>query len=127
MIKGVLVVNNHGKPRLVKFFESVVRCSRQAGSRVLIANLLSADRRPGAEDRARGLPAHLEALRPPVQLPRGRHRAWCVGVALDDDSSWRVGKEAKIIYRHYATLYFVFLVDSLESELVGRRTAHLAR
>jgi len=28
-----------------------------------------------------------------------------------------LGKEAKIIYRHYATLYFIFLVDSLESEL----------
>ncbi len=27
------------------------------------------------------------------------------------------GKEAKIIYRHYATLYFVFIVDSNESEL----------
>ena len=25
MIKGVLVVNNHGKPRLVKFYESLVR------------------------------------------------------------------------------------------------------
>ena len=27
------------------------------------------------------------------------------------------GKDAKVIYRHYATLYFVFVVDSSESEL----------
>ena len=25
MIKGILIVNNHGKPRLVKFYQSVVR------------------------------------------------------------------------------------------------------
>jgi hypothetical protein len=27
------------------------------------------------------------------------------------------GKDVKVIYRHYATLYFVFVVDSSESEL----------
>jgi len=27
------------------------------------------------------------------------------------------GKDAKLIYRHYATLYFIFCVDSSESEL----------
>lgn len=27
------------------------------------------------------------------------------------------GKDSKLIYRHYATLYFVFAVDSSESEL----------
>lgn len=26
MIKGILIVNNHGKPRIVKFYEHVVRC-----------------------------------------------------------------------------------------------------
>lgn len=25
MIKGILIINNHGKPRLVKFYQSVVR------------------------------------------------------------------------------------------------------
>jgi len=30
-------------------------------------------------------------------------------------SEW--GKEVKLIYRHYATLYFVFAVDTNESEL----------
>ena len=27
------------------------------------------------------------------------------------------GKDTRIIYRHYATLYFVFVVDECESEL----------
>ena len=30
-------------------------------------------------------------------------------------SKW--GKEVKLVYRHYATLYFVFAVDEQESEL----------
>jgi hypothetical protein len=25
MIKGIMIVNNHGKPRIVKFYEHVVR------------------------------------------------------------------------------------------------------
>ncbi|KAJ2028337.1 Sigma-adaptin 3A, partial [Coemansia sp. S3946] len=28
-----------------------------------------------------------------------------------------MGRDSRIIYRHYATLYFVFVVDSSESEL----------
>lgn len=27
------------------------------------------------------------------------------------------GKDVRVIYRHYATLYFVFVVDEAESEL----------
>jgi len=34
---------------------------------------------------------------------------------LEGDKQW--GKDTKIIYRQYATLYFVFWVDSSESEL----------
>ena len=33
------------------------------------------------------------------------------------DSSLIGGSDYKLIYRHYATLYFVFCVDSSESEL----------
>ena len=31
------------------------------------------------------------------------------------DKYW--GKDTKLIYRHYATLYFIFIVDGSESEL----------
>jgi AP-3 complex subunit sigma len=34
---------------------------------------------------------------------------------LEAGKSW--GKETKLIYRNYATLYFIFVVDSAESEL----------
>jgi len=34
---------------------------------------------------------------------------------LEVGKDW--GKDTKLIYRHYATLYFVFVVDSSESEL----------
>jgi hypothetical protein len=27
MIKGILIVNNYGKPRLAKFYQSVVSCA----------------------------------------------------------------------------------------------------
>jgi hypothetical protein len=32
MIKGILIVNNHGKPRIVKFYEHVVRCPLSRGA-----------------------------------------------------------------------------------------------
>lgn len=31
MIKGILVINNHGKPRLTKFYEHLVRPALLAG------------------------------------------------------------------------------------------------
>jgi len=34
---------------------------------------------------------------------------------LEESKSW--GKDVKLIYRHYATLYFIFAVDDSESEL----------
>lgn len=34
---------------------------------------------------------------------------------IEESSVW--GKETKIVYRVYATLYFIFIVDSSESEL----------
>ena len=38
-------------------------------------------------------------------------------VTLQFDNSLIGGSDYKLIYRHYATLYFVFCVDSSESEL----------
>lgn len=34
---------------------------------------------------------------------------------LEGGEVW--GKDTKLVYRHYATLYFIFCVDSSESEL----------
>jgi AP-3 complex subunit sigma len=36
---------------------------------------------------------------------------------VDGGSVSAFGKDTRIIYRHYATLYFIFVVDGSESEL----------
>ncbi|VDP16151.1 unnamed protein product [Schistosoma margrebowiei] len=61
MIRAILIINNHGKPRLIKFYEHYV----------------------------------------------------CLNCCL----LLVGGQDYRLIYRHYATLYFVFCVDSSESEL----------
>ena len=55
----------------------------------------------------------------------GRGKVWialqsCRAYVLKNDLPWLSligGSDYKLIYRHYATLYFVFCVDSSESEL----------
>ncbi|CAI5732612.1 unnamed protein product [Hyaloperonospora brassicae] len=84
MIKGILIVNNHGKPRIVKFYEHVPDAEQQAVIRDIYAQV---SKRPDT------LCNFLE----------GTVRYWGDGV--------------KLIYRHYATLYFVFAVDKQESDL----------
>lgn len=83
MIKGVLVVNNHGKPRLVKFYEPIAFGLQQ------------------------------QAITECYQLISKRPDIVCN--FLEGGSIY--GRETKLIYRHYATLYFIFVVDESESEL----------
>eukprot|EP01113_Clastostelium_recurvatum_P036607 TRINITY_DN524_c0_g1_i1.p1 TRINITY_DN524_c0_g1~~TRINITY_DN524_c0_g1_i1.p1 ORF type:complete len:167 (+),score=40.83 TRINITY_DN524_c0_g1_i1:41-541(+) len=83
MIKGILIINNHGKPRIAKFFEYFTEDKQQ------------------------------QIIREVFQLISRRSDRSCN--FLEGGSLW--GKETKLIYRHYATLFFVFCVDSSESEL----------
>jgi AP-3 complex subunit sigma len=83
MIRAILVVNNHGKARMVKFYETIDFETQQRAIAECF-NLIS--KRPDN-----------------------------VCNFLEGGSIW--GKETKLIYRHYATLYFVFIVDDSESEL----------
>ncbi|KAL9656445.1 hypothetical protein ABK040_005210 [Willaertia magna] len=83
MIKGILVINNHGKPRLVKFYEQVPFENQQ------------------------------RAVRECYNLIAKRSDTVCN--FLEGGAIW--GKDTKLIYRHYATLYFIFAVDQNESEL----------
>jgi AP-3 complex subunit sigma len=83
MIKGILVVNNHGKPRLIKFYEPIPFSNQQ------------------------------RAIKECYQLVSKRPDIVCN--FLEGGSIW--GHENKLIYRHYATLYFIFVVDESESEL----------
>jgi len=85
MIKGILIVNNHGKPRLTKFYQSVE--SEQLQQTVIRRVYQQVVNRPDS------FCNYLEGIVP----------------------EW--GPGTKLIYRHYATLYFVFAVDQQESDL----------
>jgi len=84
MIKAILVFNNHGKPRLLKFYTSYPEEQQQ------------------------------QIIRETFQLVSKRDDNVCNFL---EGGSLIGGSDYKLIYRHYATLYFVFCVDSSESEL----------
>ncbi|GMI44976.1 hypothetical protein TrCOL_g8745 [Triparma columacea] len=86
MIKGVLIVNNHGSPRLTKFYHPIPNTTSSTSVVRRIFNQVAS--RPDS------FCNYLEGTVP----------SWC-------------GTSTKLIYRHYATLYFVFCVDSQESDL----------
>ncbi|THD25415.1 AP-3 complex subunit sigma [Fasciola hepatica] len=84
MIRAVMVFNNHGKPRLMKFYEHYSEEQQQ------------------------------QILRETFQLVSRRDDDVCNFL----EGGTLAGKQDyRLIYRHYATLYFVFCVDSSESEL----------
>ena len=85
MIKGIVIVNNSGKPRLVKFYQSV-----------------------SGEDRQQTV------IRRVFQQVSTRPDSFC-NYLEGSVPEW--GENIKLIYRHYATLYFVFAVDAQESDL----------
>jgi AP-3 complex subunit sigma len=85
MIKGILIINNHGKPRLVKFYQSVTDEAEQQS-----------------------------VIRRVFQQVAQRPDSFC-NYLEGSIPEW--GDTTKIIYRHYATLYFVFAVDQQESDL----------
>ncbi|KAI8391684.1 AP complex, mu/sigma subunit [Radiomyces spectabilis] len=84
MIKSVLIFNNHGKPRLIKFYQQIDIATQQA----LVQEIFS-----------------LVSKRPDTVCN------------FLEGSKLLGGKDTRVIYRHYATLYFVFVVDESESEL----------
>ncbi|KAI7861971.1 AP complex, mu/sigma subunit [Spinellus fusiger] len=86
MIKSVLIFNNHGKARLIKFYQQIA--SDIATQQALIQEIFS-----------------LVSKRPDTVCN------------FLEGSKLLGGKDTRVIYRHYATLYFVFVVDESESEL----------
>ncbi|NWZ36869.1 AP3S2 protein, partial [Pycnonotus jocosus] len=101
MINAILVFNNHGKPRLVRFYQHLAEEVQQQIIRDTFHLVLKRD-------------DHICNF-----LECGRH-AWVSPGALQlcpCPHSLFGGSDYKLIYRHYATLYFVFCVDSSESEL----------
>jgi AP-3 complex subunit sigma len=90
MIRSVIILNTSGVPRLTKFY-SPIRQSAQA----IVAKIYSliSTRSPGSCN-------FLEA--PELDELLGR----------EDDN-----EKLRVVYRSYATLHFIFVVDTSESEL----------
>ncbi|KAG8575335.1 hypothetical protein GDO81_009525 [Engystomops pustulosus] len=84
MIKAILVFNNHGKPRFMRFYQHFPEEMQQ------------------------------QIVRETFHLVSKRDDNVCNFL---EGGSLIGGSDYKLIYRHYATLYFVFCVDSSESEL----------
>ncbi|XP_073995423.1 AP-3 complex subunit sigma-2 or isoform X2 [Rhodnius prolixus] len=82
--EAILVFNNHGKPRLTKFYQYFTEDMQQ------------------------------QIIKETFQLVSKRDDNVCNFL---EGGSLIGGSDYKLIYRHYATLYFVFCVDSSESEL----------
>ncbi|WVQ74443.1 hypothetical protein IAR50_004044 [Cryptococcus sp. DSM 104548] len=107
MIHAVLIFNTNGKPRLSKFFTPLPPLVQQS----LISQIFSL-----IQDRPAGVCNFLDA--PDLVFPtpqsmkdtKERERGTLVDAKAEDD-------DTRVIYRHYATLYFVFVVDGAESEL----------
>lgn len=88
MIKGVIIVNNQGKPRLIRFYQDI-----------------------GTEEKQQSV------IRRVFQQISQRPDSFCNYLEVGSSAIPEWGTNVKLIYRHYATLYFVFAVDSQESDL----------
>jgi len=89
MIHSVLIFNTSGVPRLTKFYTPL-----RSTSQPLIQKIFSL-----VSSRPASLCNFLDA--PELQSLLGS----------------KIGEEVRVVYRNYATLYFVFVVDGAESEL----------
>ncbi|KAJ2799926.1 Sigma-adaptin 3A [Coemansia guatemalensis] len=84
MIRSVLIFNQLGKPRLIKFYEQISASAQQDILREI----------------------HALVAKRPDTLCNFLEGSRSIG-----------GSDTRIVYRHYATLYFVFVADMSESEL----------
>lgn len=141
-IRAALIFNNHGKPRLTRFYSQLPTSRQQALLQKTFA-LVHKRTTSASSSSSSGREAcnFLDApeLRPLLPPPATRIEKGSSKDAgnYDDDidirtSSLNKGKgrlndtakttrrqddQLRVIYRHYATLYFVFIVDESESEL----------
>lgn len=122
-IRAALIVNNHGKPRLTKFYTQLP-ASRQQALIKEIFRLVS--KRPDgvcnfldATELTALLPPSTDAVRfsSSFTSPSSASSARQSEKEVYAPNSRNSQDQLRVIYRHYATLYFVFVVDQSESEL----------
>ncbi|WVO15501.1 hypothetical protein L204_103159 [Cryptococcus depauperatus] len=106
MIHAVLIFNTNGKPRLSKFFTPLPPLVQQS----LISQIFSL-----ISDRPQGVCNFLDA--PELVFPMPKSMEKRKEERLGVEESRKGEDDTRVIYRHYATLYFVFVVDGAESEL----------
>ncbi|KAK0548642.1 Sigma-adaptin 3A [Tilletia horrida] len=121
MIVSVLVFNNHAKVRLSKFYTPLlVSPARQQALVQRIFQLVS--KRPDSACNFLEAP-ELDALLSHAAPSGESSKAGSFSKGSSSTSSSSLTRPAagddrlRVIYRHYATLYFVFVVDASESEL----------
>ncbi|PWN26884.1 Adaptor protein complex sigma subunit [Jaminaea rosea] len=102
-VESVVIINNYGKARLATFYRPISTARQQLLIRT-IYHLVS--NRPDE-----GLCNFLDApqLKALLQPPASSSKASSTTPGIDNDY--------RVIYRHYATLCFIFVVDSAESDL----------
>ncbi|CAA9991302.1 AP-3 complex subunit sigma, putative [Plasmodium knowlesi strain H] len=84
MIKAVLIINNNGKPRFLRFYDESSHERQQMITKRIHETIKK----------------------------RTTNESCCF---LEDEELFN--SDVKIVYRHFATLYFIFIIDSMESEL----------
>ncbi|KAL6030725.1 hypothetical protein STEG23_028884 [Scotinomys teguina] len=135
MIKAILIFNNHGKPRLSKFYQPYYGEETQGlmYARGWFSEPAASLATPFAYDDFTELPglyispecfiykAQILLLEFGVyersSTLGNKPKALCMLGKCFPANVLIGGSDNKLIYRHYATLYFVFCVDSSESEL----------
>ncbi|PWN22959.1 Adaptor protein complex sigma subunit [Microstroma glucosiphilum] len=114
-VESVLIINNYGKPRLATFYHSIPPAQQQLLIRTIFKLVSS---RPDGD-----VCNFLDApeLDPLLQTGRPgdatKSKSKPRGEKGEGSSTISSGQERRVIYRHYATLWFVFVVDQSESEL----------
>lgn len=108
MIKAILVFNNHGKPRLSKFYQYFVSILHYLKNQTWSFVQTRHEYFFQNEDMQQ------QIVKETFHLVSKRDDNVCNFL---EGGSLIGGSDYKLIYRHYATLYFVFCVDSSESEL----------
>mmetsp|Transcript_15736 Transcript_15736/g.24119 ORF Transcript_15736/g.24119 Transcript_15736/m.24119 type:complete len:207 (-) Transcript_15736:1827-2447(-) len=124
MIKGILIVNNHGKIRMSRFYTRIDQRKQQQ----IIRDVFSI-----VSKRSDAVCNFVELSR--TFVSKYRENLEVKQSLIDTDDAKTTDKnetmirkikadrelaeffDSKLIYRHYATLFFIFLVDQSESEL----------
>lgn len=132
-IRAVLIVNNYGRPRLTKFYSPLPVDRQQALIRLIfqlvsqrddnsVCNFLDAPELtpllPPQSEEAWSKLRGSETSTGPSERPASD--PWITPQVPREERPtrrWHPDDELRVIYRHYATLYFVLVVDQSESEL----------